>query len=217
MPARVDLTGHKYARLTVLEMVWGGRGGSSVRCRCDCGKEVTSLAYNVRNGNTRSCGCLSTEARIERGLIQAPIMGAANRTHGMTGTKTYVAWQEARKRCHSPTNQRYEYYGARGIVVCDRWRDSFENFLADMGECPIGLTLERLDNYKGYEPGNCVWATKEHQAQNKRTTIANPQMVRAIRARAAAGAGVQELATDYGMTDSNVYAIVSRQTWKNVE
>lgn len=214
---RIDLTGQQFGRLLVLEMVREPGKDARVRCRCECGAETTVLAYNVRNGNTSSCGCIAREGAAARGLVIAPIIGAANRTHGMRGTRTYVSWLDARKRCHSPQNKRYAYYGGRGIAVCDQWRDSFESFLADMGECPPGLTLERLDNNKGYEPGNCVWATKEQQARNRRCNKATPDIVRQIRARDAAGEPRKALAAEYGMALSNVQAIVSRQTWRNVE
>jgi hypothetical protein len=143
-------------------------------------------------------------------------MGAMNKTHGMKNTVTYVRWQEAKKRCHSPNNKRYPQYGARGITVCDRWRESFEAFLADMGECPPGLTLERLDNERGYEPGNCVWANREQQAQNRRCNKANPEIVRSIRSRAAAGALRKDLAAEYGMALGTVEAIVKHRSWKNI-
>jgi hypothetical protein len=135
----------------------------------------------------------------------------------MSKTRTYVAWQEARKRCHSPQNSRFSYYGARGIAVCDAWRESFEAFLADMGECPPGLTLERLDNERGYEPSNCVWASKIQQVRNRRCNRANPEIVREIRSRVAAGESRKAMASEYGMCLSNVESIVTRRTWSDVE
>jgi len=92
--------------------------------------------------------------------------------HGHTGqggyqSPTYVSWQHMRARCDRPSHQKFKQYGARGIAVCDRWQ-TFANFLADVGERPDGTTLDRIDNAKGYEPGNCRWATAEQQNRNRR-------------------------------------------------
>lgn len=93
---------------------------------------------------------------------------AASTTHGMKGTPTYVSWIAARGRCRNPNDPAYGRYGGKGITFCERW-DSFENFLADMGLRPDNMTLDREDNDKGYEPGNCRWATRVEQQNNKST------------------------------------------------
>ena len=95
-------------------------------------------------------------------------------------TKAYRAWQWMRIRCNNPNNDHYQYYGARGIIVCERWND-FRNFLKDMGEKPEGLTLERIDNDKGYFPENCKWATVTEQSRNNRHTKLNPLKVQVIK------------------------------------
>jgi hypothetical protein len=99
--------------------------------------------------------------------------------HGHTGSangktwcsKTYAAWNAAKNRCTNPRNKSWASYGGRGIFMCPRWLESFENFLADMGECPVGLTLERRNNSLGYSPGNCQWATRVAQANNRRNSV----------------------------------------------
>jgi hypothetical protein len=91
-----------------------------------------------------------------------------HKTHGGSRTATYRAWASMKQRCHNPASHNFKYYGARGIAVCDAWRNSFAAFLADVGECPPGLWLDRLDNSKGYEPGNCAWRTPKEQANNRR-------------------------------------------------
>ena len=91
------------------------------------------------------------------------------RTHGMHNTRTYGIWRGAKKRCENPRDPQYRHYGGRGIKFCSRWA-IFENFLADMGEAPEGLTLGRQDNEKNYEPSNCKWETMTRQQRNKRTT-----------------------------------------------
>jgi hypothetical protein len=213
---KVDLAGQRFGRLLVLETIWNG-SNARVRCVCDCGREVTALAYNVRNGNTSSCGCRLREVRVAIGRRVGPVTGPLNATHGKSKSLTYARWQEAKKRCHSPTNQRFPEYGARGIAVCERWRNSYEAFLADMGECPPGLTLERVDGSRGYEPGNCVWATREAQAQNRPTwNKADARIVSEIRRRAAAGETGRALADEFGMSESAASKIIRRLTWRNV-
>lgn len=96
-----------------------------------------------------------------------------NPTHGLSRTLTYARWKSMMARCHNPNASNFAHYGGRGIVVCDRWRESFESFLADMGECPSkAMTLDRLENALGYHPGNCRWATKAAQNQHRSHNVA---------------------------------------------
>lgn len=101
--------------------------------------------------------------------------------HGMEGTPTYKSWIDMKARCLNPRNHAYSSYGGRGITVCDRWRD-FVAFLEDMGVCPEGKTLDRIDNDGHYEPGNCRWATRAEQQRNRRITVLNTEAVKEIRA-----------------------------------
>ena len=87
------------------------------------------------------------------------------KTHQMCGTREYSAWQNMKRRCEDPTNVRFHRYGGRGIKVCDRWLNSFENFYADMGPCPAGMTIDRIENDGDYEPDNCQWETVQKQSQ----------------------------------------------------
>ena len=131
----------------------------SVKCEpgCTCRKhdpEFREVLRQMAAGRT-----LSTEGRKK--------VSAAQVKHGMSRTSTYHIWQTMRQRCSNPNATAYASYGGRGITVCDRWQE-FENFLADMGERPEGLSLERVNNNGNYEPGNCVWATRKAQAANRR-------------------------------------------------
>lgn len=156
----LNLTGREFGRLTVLGYV----GRKKWRCRCQCGNTNDILGNSLtRENGTQSCGCLFREV-VSRGVRER------STTHGMTKTRTWKTWSMMIQRCHNQNAPDYPRYGARGVTVCLRWRLSFEDFLADMGERPDGKTLDRFPMQDGnYEPGNCRWATPEEQQRNKRT------------------------------------------------
>lgn len=130
------------------------------KCLCDCGNLIETQASQLRRGQTKSCGCLQVERTIK-----------ANTAHGKKGTRIYRIWSGMLNRCRNPNSKDYAHYGNRGIHVCRQWY-RFEPFYADMGEPPTkSHSIERLDNSKGYEPGNCVWATNTQQARNRISNV----------------------------------------------
>lgn len=159
---RIDITGNKYGRLTVLEFAESKKKAAFFKCKCECGNITVVASASLRYGLTSSCGCIAKE-----------VSGNRARTHGEAKkTKEYRTWEGLKSRCYTESDKRYYCYGAIGIKVCDRWKDSYENFLADMGRAPGPEYSIDRKNVKGdYEPENCRWATDLEQANNKSTTV----------------------------------------------
>lgn len=145
--------------LTLITKTTGRKG----LYRCACGAETEAFTYNAKSGHTSSCGC-----------IRKSVTSARSTTHGhkpLDGpSRTYAAWVGMRQRCNNPSRADLKNYGGRGIYHCPRWIN-FEVFLADMGECPAGLTLDREDTQGHYYPSNCRWVTRAVQNLNKRNCV----------------------------------------------
>lgn len=160
MPHKPDLVNQRFGRLTVLsrnDEITGIRWD----CLCDCGGTACVTTRNLKKDRTKSCGCLQKE-----------VVGSLRRTHGLTHSPEYTVWQLMKDRCSNPKNKDFHSYGGRGISVCDRWVNSFENFLCDMGQKPsCQHSIDRINNNGNYEPNNCRWATPVQQAKNQRTNV----------------------------------------------
>lgn len=155
MPKALDLTNQRFGTL-VAKYATRLNGVRVWQCECDCGGASLVIAAALKNGNTRSCGCR-----------KKAVLGVSTTTHGKSNTRTYRIWKGMKNRATNTNASCAHNYSKRGITLCEEWR-VFENFLYDMGEAPTGLTLERIDNNRGYSKDNCTWASYKQQARNTR-------------------------------------------------
>jgi hypothetical protein len=161
------LTGKKFARLFVLKYIRQDKNGGSLwLCKCKCDKEIIVRGSSLRNGHTKSCGCLHNDLLSKR-------VSKHNHTKNRKRSKIYSTWTQMIQRCTNPNDKAYKNYGGRTppITVCRRWsnkKNGFQNFYKDVGDPPEGLTLDRINNNNGYKPNNCRWATRKEQSRNMR-------------------------------------------------
>lgn len=161
----MDISGQKYGRLLAIRRLESKPKESRWLFLCDCGKEHVARLNSVRGGGTKSCGCFRDENNVERFTLHGHRKGGKE-------TPTWSSYRAMKKRCYQETNKDWDRYGGRGIKVCDRWLNSFENFLEDMGERPSKeFSLERIDFDGDYTPENCLWADNYSQARNKSTNV----------------------------------------------
>lgn len=163
MPKLIDLTGQKFGRLTVIKRYENNIQNKKVlwECKCDCGKSTIVQGGNLRNGHTRSCGCLIPDSYVIK--------------HGMTDTRLFHIWNGMKARCYRKSAEQYKNYGGRGITICDEWLG--DNGFINFYNWSIGngykddLTIDRIDNNKGYSPDNCRWVSRKIQSLNRRNTL----------------------------------------------
>lgn len=182
----MELSGVRFGRLIAVQKATSGKR-AAWHCVCDCGAEVVKAQGDLRSGDTTSCGCARRDANIRR-----------NTKHGLTSTPTYRKWQGMWKRVRSPHAHGNACYA--GTTVCKRWA-KFENFLADMGEAPVGYSLDRINNRKGYMPSNCRWVPLSEQARNTR------------RLRFFNGVHVSKAARDAGLAPDVVFDRINKLGW----
>lgn len=160
-----DLSGQRFTRLTVIKRLPSTNSKNSRwLCQCDCGRFTEMTRPSLTTGASKSCGCLKRETTVARFT-----------THGEGSKDTlsleYMSWARMLNRCRNPNGPKFPRYGQRGISVCDRWL-KFENFLEDMGRRPPECnSIDRIDNERGYEPGNCRWSTPFQQSRNKACNV----------------------------------------------
>jgi hypothetical protein len=160
-----DLAGRRFGNLVAIRYIPGTKSTRKAKwlCRCDCGQERENGTNDLLTGRIQSCGCTKHEK-----------IGAKKRTHGHSVgagvSRTFRIWTNMKTRCFNPKGSSYAHYGARGITVCEEWRGSFEQFLADMGEAPARMSLDRIDTNGPYSKANCRWATQQQQMSNTRAT-----------------------------------------------
>lgn len=207
MSLRDEFTvGARAGRLVVTEQIGMNHHHALVLlAKCDCGNVKRVLGHNLRSGHTKSCGCLYREGNGK----------THNHRAKKKATPEYLSWRSMNKRCTNPNEVGYKYWGGRGISVCQRWKDSFEAFLEDMGPRPSPAhTLDRRDNEGDYNKENCRWATRTQQSRNSRGTVLSMEKARDARKLFSEGMSRRDVSERLGIHYVSVCNIVAGRQWK---
>lgn len=201
-----DLTGKTFGRWTVSRIAENRGNKSYWVCSCSCGTIKEVYSTHLRNGTSKSCGCLHREIVVEM-----------NFKHGGRGTPEYTAWKNMISRCYNPKKDRYKDWGGRGIMVCEEWRNDFSAFLRHIGKRPSSKhSVDRIEVNGNYEPGNVRWATLEAQSHNQRLSKRNTTGVRGVKIRNDSGKyvasiGYKSKKIHLGTFDTIEEAILARE------
>ena len=188
MGNKIDLIGKVFGRLVVIkeDHIRGNRNKIKWICNCTCGKQVSVIGESLRNRSTKSCGCLQKE-----------VISRQKTTHNLSGHPLNYIWRSMKQRCSNPNNKSYKNYGERGITVCDRWLESFENFYNDViGSYKKGLQIDRIDNNGNYEPSNCRWVTLQQNISNAGSSRGSSSIYKGVSWNASKHKWVSQIAKD---------------------
>lgn len=197
-----DMTGYEFNGCKVLNQESSNKRGLAMwKVQCHCGNEFVTAGNDIRNGKVNSCGCSHKKV--------AKKMGLNNKTHGETYSRLYNIWKAMRYRCNNKENKNYEYYGTRGIEVCDEWAKSYDNFKewAINNGYDSNLTLDRIDTNKNYCPNNCKWSTSTEQNRNKRNNklmLFNGKILTQSEICEITGLSKYQVGTKYEVVNKNV-------------
>ena len=194
-----DLTGQRFGKLVAVTRSSQRHGHAYWTCRCDCGAVGAVTSSALRNGITTNCGCAAGRPPF----IKRPRETTRSARH----KATYQCWWQMVARTSDPDHPAWPNYGGRGITVCTRWLD-FANFLADMGEQPLGKSLDRIDNSLGYSPGNCRWVTPRTQARNTRSFKLTAERVTEVIRLDEEGIGIVQLAASVGLSEKTARTVL---------
>jgi hypothetical protein len=196
--------GTRYGRFTVGKFSHTGkRGHAHYECLCDCGNKKIRQIAPIRHGTTKSCGCFRSDYRRSQWL-----------KHGHAKTRVYRSWRSMIRRCYFPECDAYKYYGAKGINVCDRWKESFANFLADMGPQPTNESeIDRINTEGNYEPCNCRWATHTENMRHTSNNKLSEGDAITIRFLHDSGITIRWLSIAYNCNYYTVSNVVKNNTW----
>lgn len=201
----INLLGHKYGKLTVLEKTELKSGTSIIwKCLCDCGNYKNVAGNDLRRNKKRKgqqiCGCMAG------GLV-----------HGMYRTPIYNTWTSMKSRCYNKKNDKYYRYGGRGITVCNEWINDFSTFYNDMGSRPIGMSIDRIDNDGCYSKDNCKWSTQSQQVRNSTSSKINGEDVCIIRTMLLYGQKPADIAIHFNVLSRTIRNIRRNVSWCDID